>query len=76
MELQHLTTEIIQRINQYFGSAVVRRIRLMQTNSVTPPVPTRPRSPRTLRTIESVEAMSDGPLRDALMSLGNAVLYR
>jgi hypothetical protein len=43
MELQHLTTEIMQRINQYLGSAVVRRIRLMQTNSVAPPVPTRPR---------------------------------
>jgi hypothetical protein len=74
MELQHFSTELIQRINQYAGSTIVRRLRLLQTTSVQPLATPKRSTPRALRTIEAVSSMPDGPLRDALMGLGNALL--
>src|ERR1700676_5040642 len=42
MELQHLSTELISRINQSLGSQTVRRLRFVQTLST--PTPVRPQS--------------------------------
>ena len=36
MELQHLSAEVMQRINQYLGSQVVRRLRFLQTTAAAP----------------------------------------
>jgi hypothetical protein len=76
MELQHLSTELLGRINQYLGSQAVLRLRFVQIGGV--PASARPRS----RTMESVEAaaaesvahLAEGPLRTALAALGRAVL--
>jgi hypothetical protein len=74
MELQHLATEVMQRINRYLGSDVVRRLRFLQTTGLPKPHAGRPQSARALRTIERVSSLPDGPLREALISLGSAIL--
>jgi hypothetical protein len=76
MELQHLSTELIGRINQYLGSQAVLRLRFVQT--LTAPAPSRPRpvpSPSIEREASAAVAhLPEGPLRDALAALGRAVL--
>ena len=76
MELQHLSTELIGRVNQYFGSPVVRRLRLAQTTATQSGA--RPRSRPTKAAeqaaSEAVSGLPEGPLRDALNELGRAVL--
>jgi hypothetical protein len=76
MELQHLSTELIGRINQYLGSQVVRRLRLMQTAAVQTRIQPSPRHTRTveLAAAEAVAGLPEGPLRTALNALGRAVL--
>ena len=74
MELQHLSTEVMERINQYLGSDVVRRLRFVQTTTLAPSPPRRQLSTRMVRNIDAVEAMPDGPLRDALRSLAGSLL--
>jgi hypothetical protein len=76
MELQHLSTELIGRINQYLGSQVVRRLRLMQTAATQTRVQPTPRPSRAveLAASEAVADLPDGPLRTALNALGRAVL--
>lgn len=75
MELQHLSSELIGRINQYLGSQAVRRLRLVQTaaqshvrgaDCTTTAVE--------LAAAEAVGDLPDGPLRAALTALGRAVL--
>jgi len=74
MELQHLAPEVMQRINQYLGSEVVRRLRFLQTTAPAPLPPRRQLPIRTARNIDAIEAMPDGPLRDALRSLAGSLL--
>jgi hypothetical protein len=76
MELQHLSSELIGRINQYLGSQAVRRLRLVQSIAVrTPPRSSLP--PTSGAEVAASEAATDlpeGPLRTALAALGRAVL--
>jgi hypothetical protein len=81
MELQHLSPELIGRINQYLGSQVVKRLRLLQIAAIhqIAAIQTqgRPRSvPGALEKAasEAVASLPDGPLRTALTALGHAVL--
>jgi hypothetical protein len=74
MELQHLSGEVMERINRYLGRCIVKRLRFLQTTAIAPSPPTRQRSARTIRNVEAVESMPDGPLRDALRSLATSVL--
>jgi hypothetical protein len=71
MELQHLTGELIGRINGYLGKPVVSGLRFMQTGLVAPAiVPETAALPVPTPTID----LPEGELRDALAALGRAVL--
>lgn len=75
LELQHMSEALVARINAHFGQTVVERIRFVQ---VAPP-PARPapkpRPPRPAREPVLTD-VPPGPLHDALMALGRAVLTR
>jgi hypothetical protein len=75
-ELQHLTDELLARINRHLGSQTVTRLRFVQDALPAAPPPTRPSpSPDTVLAAEkAVSAVPPGPLRDALSALGRAVL--
>ncbi|HEY6430760.1 MAG TPA: DciA family protein [Acetobacteraceae bacterium] len=77
LELQHLSTELIARLNGQLGSQTVHRLRFVQT--APPPAATaaatRPVDPAAHRAAEaSVAHLPAGPLREALANLGGAVL--
>ena len=78
MELQHLTAELIARINTHLGSPTVKRLRFVQT--LVPPrqpasLPPAPPGPALVRQAEeAVSGLPQGELRSALASLGAAVL--
>ncbi len=76
MELQHLSTELITRINQYLGSQSVRRLRFVQIVHARPPLRQRPRPTEAieLAVCDAVADLPSGPLRNALTVLGRAVL--
>jgi hypothetical protein len=76
MELQHQSTELIGRINQYLGSPAVRRLRLVQTAASQTRIQPRPPPARAveLAASEAVADLPEGPLRTALSALGRAVL--
>ncbi len=76
MELQHLATELIARINAHLGAPTVQALRFVQT-APAPALP--PRAPRVVAgAAEAAEAavagLPSGELRDALAALGRAVL--
>jgi hypothetical protein len=77
LELQHLTGELMGRINAHLGSAAVTRLRFVQEPAAALPavaVPPPP-PPRAVAKAESrVGDMKEGALRDALVALGSAVL--
>ena len=72
LELQHLSDQVLQRVNAYLGKPLVLRLRFVQA-----PPPTRPRpvKPRRVQPVE-VPGLPPGPLRDALAALGQAVAGR
>jgi hypothetical protein len=73
MELQHLSIEVLGRINQYLGPHSVRRLRFVQITSVR--APTHPGPRRTeVAAPDSVADLAAGPLQAALAALGRAVL--
>jgi hypothetical protein len=80
MELQHLATELTARINQYLGSQTIKRLRFTQSAGARAPFATRPypnaasNADIVLAASEAVAHMRAGPLRDALLVLGRAVL--
>jgi hypothetical protein len=77
MELQHLSTELIGRINQYLGSQAVRSLRFVQNLSGRTPARPQPRSlsrAGEAAAHEAVAGLPDGPLRTALAGLGSAVI--
>jgi len=76
MELQHLSTELINRINQYLGSQTVRRLRFVQTLTARPPPLAKLRPSHAAEAVASqaVADLPEGPLRSALAGLGRAVL--
>ena len=76
VELQHLSDELIARINIALGAGVVTALRFVQiapeSRSLPPPPPAP--SPQTRARAESaVESLPGGDLRDALAALGRAV---
>jgi hypothetical protein len=72
LELQHLATALIERINAHLGTVTVTRLRFVQ--EVRPPAapPARPR--RQTDAVPVVVALPPGALRDALEKLGQAIL--
>ncbi len=76
MELQHRSTELIGRINQYLGSPAVRRLRFVQTLATPgPPLARlRPSVAAEIAASKAVAHLPEGPLRSALAALGQAVL--
>jgi hypothetical protein len=76
MELQHLSVELIARINQSLGTQTVRRLRFVQSlrvPTVARPVQ-RPNEVAEKIALEAVADLPEGPLRAALAALGRAVL--
>jgi len=72
LELQHLATALIERINAQLGRVVVERLRFVQEAQAAPPLPPLPRgSPPP---VPQVAALPPGELRAALERLGRAVL--
>ena len=72
LELQHLATALIGRINAHLGSIVVERLRFVQERPAAPPPPPRPAAPPVA--VPQVADLPEGGLRDALERLGRAVL--
>jgi hypothetical protein len=76
MELQHLSSELTDRINQYLGARTVRQLRFLQNMPARSPA--RPRLPPAKAVEEAASAavshLPEGPLRSALAALGRAVL--
>jgi hypothetical protein len=80
LEIQHLSPQILDRINQYYGPATVTRLQIIQG-----PLPhafhgvyPRPAELRPL-TQQADEALADfprGSLRDALARLGGRIMHR
>ncbi len=74
LELQHLSTALMARINGHFGKIAVTRLRFVQ-DVVTPQPPAPPpRPPATRAARHAVEGLPEGSLRDALEALGRVVL--
>jgi len=76
MELQHMTAEVMARINTHLGKQVVTTLRFVQSLEVTPHArATAPVSdPAKLAAIEaSISGLPPGELRDALGALGRTV---
>jgi hypothetical protein len=75
MELQHLSGELIARINTTLGAGVVTTLRFVQTAPESPmAISPHPPSAQSLARAESaVESLPSGELRDALTALGRAV---
>lgn len=73
IELQHLAPELMARINTYLGRDVVRRLRFEQAAMVRrpPPALSAAAAPPVVQAIAGLPA---GPLRDALASLGRAIV--
>ena len=75
--LQHQTPQLIQRINLAMGSNAVSRIKVLAGKFAKPyAAPSRPVPTQGERAIigVAVEKLPDGPLREALASLGGNVL--
>lgn len=70
LELQHLSEQLVARINGHVGRIVVERLRFVQDAVSAPPPPTpKPRRAKPMK----VAGMAPGPLHDALVALGAAV---
>ena len=77
MELQHLSTELISRINQSIGGQSVRHLRCVQTLTMRGralPSPRLPAATEAKAASDAVAHLPVGLLREALAALGCAVL--
>lgn len=74
MELQHLSVELMARINGHLGRVAVTRLRFIQDVPRPPPPPPPPRPQAREAARRAVESLPEGPLRDALEALGRVVL--
>lgn len=76
LELQHVSNELMARINAHLGGAPVQRLRFVQA-SVTPPVPAGllaiPQEAR-IAAERAVKDLPDGDLRDSLVALGSRII--
>lgn len=71
LELQHVSGQLLERINSHLGRSAIQRLRFVQEalNVRPPPKPTA----RKALVPVPVEGIPDGPLKDALAALGAAV---
>ena len=69
LELQHLSGQLIERVNAHLGRILIERLRFVQ--EVLNPAPPTPRRPPA--TPVDVPGVPPGPLRDALAALGGAL---
>jgi hypothetical protein len=77
LELQHLSDQLIARINGHVGRVAVTRLRFVQDMTPARPVPRRKVRPAAAaEAARTVETLPPGPLRDALEALGRMVLTR
>ncbi len=77
LELQHLTTQLLARINTHLGAPTVQRLRFVQDAPPSPPAPAPRPSPDAAglaRVEAAVAGLPEGPLRVALAALGRAAL--
>ncbi len=75
MELQHLSEQLIARINAHLGRVAVTRLRFSQEHLV-PPVLPRPRPRAVAAARKAVAGIDDPALHEALERLGQSVLAR
>ena len=71
MELQHMSVELLARINGHLGRVAVERFRFVQDTLVQPaplPTPSSPPEPP-----PAIPGLPQGALHDALAKLGQAV---
>jgi hypothetical protein len=76
MELQHLATEVMARINGHLGTEIVTALRFVQTAARRAPLKALPTPPDPARLAIVEAALADlpaGALRDALAALGRAI---
>ena len=72
LELQHVATALIERINTHLGGRVIERLRFQQEVLSPPPLVV----PRARAVPVEVPGLPDGSLREALGRLGGAVRAR
>lgn len=76
LELQHVATALMARINAHLGRVAVTRLRFIQDVGPEPALPPPPRPQAVQAARRAVASLPEGALRDALESLGRAVLTR
>lgn len=81
LEIQHVTPQIIERINGHLGYQAVARLKLVQGPVARGSAPRRapraaPRDPAPPRRWEGLDAIDDPALRESLEWLGAAVAAR
>ena len=79
LELQHLSAELIERINTHLGHQAVQGLRFVQDVRKAPMLaqtlaPSSP--PAAARAEAAVGDLPEGPVREALLALGRSVLAR
>lgn len=76
LEIQHLTSLILERVNRFFGWQAIGRIALRQAplrRRETPSPPPPPDPAATARLAETMPAIEDEDLRQALARLGASI---
>jgi hypothetical protein len=80
LEIQHITPQIIERINGHLGYHAVARLKLVQGPIARGSAPRRPRSaarqPAEPKRWDGIDAIEDPALRESLERLGAAVAAR
>ena len=71
LELQHLSDQVLARVNGHLGRIVVERLRFVQ--NPTPPQLAEPVQPQRKTPPVEVQGIPPGPLRDALAALGQRI---
>jgi hypothetical protein len=77
IELQHLALEVMARINAHLGTQTVAALRFVQTPGLAAPLapPPPPPDPAKLAAIDAaLTDLPEGELREALSSLGRAMV--
>jgi hypothetical protein len=76
LELQHLSTELIGRVNQFLGTQAVSRLHFVQIVAPRgqPRARLKPNDVARKAASEAVARLPESPLRAALSALGTAVL--
>ncbi len=76
LELQHLSSQLMARINNHLGRVVVTRLRFVQEGVPAAPEKPQPRPQALAEARDAVAGLPPGDLRDALERLGRVVLTR